>query len=146
MFRRLNSVASEVSRLLLDTCALIWWVNGDLGAPVEGQVLESGLEGELHVSSINAWEIGLLARRREPVFAPTAQSWFGKVLASPVVRFVPLSAQVAIAASELPGELHRDPADRLHVALARELDAALVTRDARLLSYAAQGHMRALAC
>jgi PIN domain nuclease of toxin-antitoxin system len=35
----------------------------------------------------------------------------------------------------LPGEFHRDPADRLIVALARKLDAELVTADRKILAY-----------
>jgi PIN domain nuclease of toxin-antitoxin system len=46
----------------------------------------------------------------------------------------------------LPGKLHRDLADRLLVATARDLGARLVTRDERILAYAAQGHLDAIPC
>ena len=46
----------------------------------------------------------------------------------------------------MPGTLHRDPADRLLIATARDLGAPLVTRDARILAYAAQGHLDAIPC
>jgi PIN domain nuclease of toxin-antitoxin system len=36
---------------------------------------------------------------------------------------------------ELPGTFHRDPADRLIVALARQLNAPLVTADRKILAY-----------
>ena len=35
----------------------------------------------------------------------------------------------------MPGEFHKDPADRLIVALARILDAELVTADGKILGY-----------
>jgi PIN domain nuclease of toxin-antitoxin system len=46
----------------------------------------------------------------------------------------------------LPGELHADPADRLLIATARQLGVPLVTRDRRILDYAAQGHVDAIPC
>jgi PIN domain nuclease of toxin-antitoxin system len=39
-----------------------------------------------------------------------------------------------------------DPADRLLIATARDLGVPLVTRDRRILDYAAQGHVDAIAC
>lgn len=97
------------------------------------------------VSPITAWEVGLLvARQRLPLSAPP-KVWFDR-LVSAGYRIAPLDADVLIAASYLPGELHRDPADRILVATARRLDCPLVTRDRRLLDYASAGWMQALAC
>jgi PIN domain nuclease of toxin-antitoxin system len=62
------------------------------------------------------------------------------------MRLAPLSSRAAIAASNLPGTLHRDPADRLLIATAREVGAPLITRDRRILACAAQGHLEAIAC
>lgn len=58
----------------------------------------------------------------------------------------PLAPDAAIEAGALPGTLHRDPADRLLIATARDLGVPLVTRDARILAYAAQGHLDAIPC
>jgi PIN domain nuclease of toxin-antitoxin system len=64
----------------------------------------------------------------------------------PGVRPAPLTLEAAVLAAALPGDLHADPADRLLAATARELGCPLVTRDVRLLAYAAAGHLRAVAC
>ena len=77
---------------------------------------------------------------------PTPQAWLADLLARPGVRVAPLDSEVALSASYLPGQLHPDPADRLLIATARELDVPLVTRDQRILAYAAQGHLQAIAC
>lgn len=104
----------------------------------------------LFVSPVSAWEIGLL--HLKPVergglrLFPDPKTWWSRVLARPIFSLTPLTAEIAIDASCLPGDLHRDPADRLLAATARDLGAALVTRDARLLAYAQAGHMQALAC
>jgi PIN domain nuclease of toxin-antitoxin system len=43
--------------------------------------------------------------------------------------------RIAAEAYSLPGEFHKDPADRLLVATARVLGAALVTPDELILAY-----------
>ncbi len=67
--------------------------------------------------------------------------WRGRSAADSAVRIALRSQR-----SSLPGNFHRDPADRLLIATARELKVPLVTRDRRILDYAAQGHVDAIAC
>jgi len=57
-----------------------------------------------------------------------------------------LGPEIALDAWFLPGQVHGDPMDRLLIATARRLSAALVTRDDRILAYARAGHMQAIAC
>jgi PIN domain nuclease of toxin-antitoxin system len=52
------------------------------------------------------------------------------------IRVEPLTDALCLASTGLPGIFHRDPADRLIVALARALDAELVTADGKILAYA----------
>ena len=47
-------------------------------------------------------------------------------------------------AARLPGDLHPHPADRMIVSTARHVNAALITRDERLLRYAAAGWIKAV--
>jgi len=72
--------------------------------------------------------------------------WIEQLLTRPGIQPVPLPHRAAVGAASLPGDLHGDPADRLLVATARDLGVPLVTRDARILNYAAQGHVEAIAC
>jgi PIN domain nuclease of toxin-antitoxin system len=58
----------------------------------------------------------------------------------------PLSPEAAIEAAFLPGRLHRDPADRLLIATARQLGATLITRDELILAYARRGYVDAIPC
>ncbi|MGH6944028.1 MAG: type II toxin-antitoxin system VapC family toxin [Geminicoccaceae bacterium] len=100
------------------------------------------------VSPVSAWEIGLLASSPKSGlrFLPTPRDWFARVLRMPGIRLTPLIPEAAIEASFLPGDFHRDPADRLLIATARHLGAALITRDRMLLAYAEQGHVQVIAC
>ena len=115
-------------------------------ADAEAAVAAAGVEDRLFVSAVSAWEVGVLWRKRGYTFDPEPAAWLDRMVAQSRIRLTPLTARQAVASSLLPGELHDDPADRLLVASARDLRARLVTRDARLLAYAAQGHLEVLAC
>lgn len=135
--------------MLLDTCAAIWVGNRDFLRPAALQAVRAAAaRAELLVSPITAWEIGLAATHRGNalILLPSPQAWLADLLARPGVRLAQLEPRVALNASYLPGQLHRDPADRLLIATARELGVPLVTRDQRILAYAAQGHVQAIAC
>jgi len=67
--------------------------------------------------------------------------WLAEALADPGPIIEPLSTEVAIQSCDLPDRLHRDPADRMIVATARVTNAVLMTRDRRILDYAARGHL-----
>ena len=71
--------------------------------------------------------------------------WLDAALAEPGPIVEPLSARVAIESCELPGAFHGDPADRMIVATARVTNATLMSRDRRILDYAAGGHVTAVA-
>ena len=47
----------------------------------------------------------------------------------------PVSAEDAIASACLPGNFHKDPTDRIIVALARRRKATLVTADSLIRAY-----------
>ena len=103
-------------------------------------------DGDVLVSPVTAWEIGMLCAASRLVVRPSPQDWFAQLLERPGVQLAQLTPEIAIQASFLPGKPHGDPADRLLVATARHLGASLVTRDRRILDYAASGNVKATAC
>ncbi len=48
---------------------------------------------------------------------------------------ISITPQIAVEAQTLPGDFHKDPADRIIVATARVLDASVVTVDKKILNY-----------
>ena len=70
----------------------------------------------------------------------------GVALPSRRLRLASLTPAAALLSASLPGNLHAGPADRLLASTSRRPGCPLVTRDARLLAYAAAGRMRAVAC
>ena len=141
-----------MSLLLLDTCAVIW-VAQDAGieASARQAIREAAIRGDLYISPASAWEIGLLARPRADrarglQFLPDPKTWFANFMASPGIRLTPLTSEIAIDASHLPGAFHTDPADRMIVATARDIGAVVITRDSKILDYAQAGFVEAMIC
>jgi PIN domain nuclease of toxin-antitoxin system len=144
------SAASQPTAVLLDTCAVIWLANGDsLRDQADSKIIQAALTEGVFVSPISAWEIGMLGRPeagRAVMFLPDAATWFARFMNGPAIRLAAFTPDIAIAASALPDPLHGDPADRLLIATARHLSMPIVTRDAKILAYAAAGHVSAIPC
>jgi PIN domain nuclease of toxin-antitoxin system len=134
--------------LLLDTCALIWIAENESIAPEAVELLNAAnaAGAKTYVSPISAWEIGLLVAHERLKLLITPQRWFRQVLETPGVQLAPMSADLLIDSSFLPGKPPRDPADRIIAATARDHGCTLLTRDRALIDYAAQGHIRVLSC
>ena len=138
---------SDPDLLLLDTHVWLWLVAGspDLSGDARDIIKGAIGAGTLRIAAISLWEIGLLAARGCIVLGKSIGLWLEEALADPGPAIDPLSPQIAIEASFLPDAFHRDPADRLIVATARVTNATLMTRDRRILDYAARGHLSAIA-
>ena len=76
--------------------------------------------------------------------SPNVRQWVDRALMETSVQIAPLTVQGALASTNLPGEFHGDPADRILVAAADELGALLVTADARIIQYYTRRHIAVL--
>lgn len=124
--------------IVLDTHALVWWVNGDDSLSKKAKAaISSELEGgQIVVSAISAWEIAMLVKQEKLVLSMDVASWLATVAEIEVVRFMAVDVEISVKSVELPGEFHKDPADRMIVTTARKLAAPLVTKDEKIRAYA----------
>ena len=124
--------------IVLDTHALVWWVSGDLTLSKKAKTaIERERDGgAIIVSSISAWEIAMLVERQRLFLSMDVGSWLATAGQIEAVRFLPVDVEIAIKSAGLPGEFHKDPADRMIVATARKLAAPLVTKDEKIRAYA----------
>lgn len=141
---------SRPDAILLDTCAIIWLAEGSLKPAAIDALDHAASAGGVFVSPVSAWEIGFLSnprggRQRLRGLGEPAQ-WLVEILDGPGVRLAPLTLAAALNAAYLPEPLHGDPADRLLIATAREMNVALATGDERILAYAEAGHVKILPC
>jgi len=123
--------------IVLDTHTLVWWVTGDatLSKKAMKAIEREQAGGAIIVSAISAWEIAMLVAHGRLVLAMDVSSWLATVAEIEGVRFLPVDVEIAAKSVELPGEFHKDPADRMIVATARKLAVPLVTRDDKILNY-----------
>jgi PIN domain nuclease of toxin-antitoxin system len=121
------------SRVLLDTCALLWLVSGDrsLSANVLEQIENASI---VYVSAIPAWEISLKYERKQLILPMEAEEWFNRTLEKHSLVLVPLDISILCTANKLLLH-HRDPADRFIIATAMKLKASIATADRNFLKY-----------
>lgn len=125
--------------IVLDTHVLVWWVadDGRLSDTAYGALTREldDSRGQVLLSAITAWEIAMLQKKGRLVLSMDLDEWLGAVNSIERVEVAPLSAEVAVESTRLPGTFHKDPADRFIVALARQLNAPLLTADGKIRDY-----------
>ncbi len=124
--------------ILLDTHALVWWVNGDshLSGRAQKAIDETmKVDGKIFVSVISLWEITLLTKKGRIELSTSIDTWVAHLSEVSGVEFVSITPDIAIDSVMLPGEFHADPADRMIVATARKYKVPVVTADKKILSY-----------
>lgn len=134
-------------RVLLDTHVWIWTVAGEEGRIGRGAaetIRRAAARGRLLVSAISVWEVAMLQAKGRIGLALDLEEWVRRGLGAPGVRLAGLSPEVLVESTRLPGAVHADPADRMLIATARRLGAALATCDGAILAYARGGHLAAL--
>jgi len=137
--------ASEAELLLLDTHCWIWLQSGQLDqlTRATAERIRSAAEaGLLRISVISVWEIALLEAKGRVRINMDCLEWVREALKTPGLSLVPLTPEIAVDSTRLPGEVHGDPADRILLATARNLGARLLTRDQALLEYGRSGHAK----
>ena len=125
--------------IVLDTHVLVWWVTGqsaELSRKARTAIDKEAAGGEILVPSICAWEIAMLVERGRLQLTMDVEQWLDIVTDIDAVRFVSVNNRIAVKSVGLPGEFHKDPADRLIVATARDAAAPLVTADEKIRQYA----------
>lgn len=124
--------------IVLDTHALIWWVSGDdrLSEPAALSIQhEQENQGDILISAISAWEVSMLVEKGRIALSMDLNEWLDAVESIERVSLIPITPRVAVQSTRLPGNFHQDPADRMIVALARELNVALITADGKIQDY-----------
>ena len=120
--------------IVIDTHVWIWWVDDD---PRLKRTVRDRLDAETDVrlSAISLLEIATAVSLGRLVLRPSAAHWLAVAQTVEQVTIEPLTDTLCLDSVTLPGDFHRDPADRLIVALARALRADLATADAKILAY-----------
>jgi PIN domain nuclease of toxin-antitoxin system len=123
--------------IILDTHAWIWFISNpeNLSKRAKKAVKAAVNDKSILISSISAWELALLVRKKRLKLTIEVTDWIAKSESLPFIQFVPVTNSIAVKSVNLPLPLHPDPADRIIIATALSVGASLVTKDEKLLGY-----------
>ena len=119
---------------LLDTCTLLWLTAAPAKLSKTAQKHLSLQRGQLFVSAISAFEIGVKYGRGKLELPMPLQDWYAEALEFHGLREVPVNGSIALYSTTLP-RLHADPCDRMIVATAQLLRMKVVTPDSLIRAY-----------
>jgi len=133
--------------LLLDTHVWLWLMSreGNMKPSSIRAVEEAAHHGLVRVSAISLWEVAMLEAKGRIRLSKDCLSWVNEALRAPGLGLIPLTPEVAVESSRLPGAFHGDPADRILVATARRQGAIFLTRDEKILAYGRAKHLSVMA-
>lgn len=124
---------------LLDTHVWIWSQEAPEKLGRRTTSLLTDMRNALYVSTASTLEIARLAKDGTIKISGSLNSWVSETLDALSCGTLEISHQIATGAYSLPGDFHKDPADRLLVATARIYELTLVTMDERILRYSHVG-------
>jgi PIN domain nuclease of toxin-antitoxin system len=117
-----------VASLLLDTHALLWWLDGDERLPLAVRAAIADTSNLVMVSPASAWEITTKHRLGKLPFAAEVARDVAGCIAAQGFAELPITLRDAERAGRLPGP-HRDLFDRMLVAQALRRCRARLERE-----------------
>jgi PIN domain nuclease of toxin-antitoxin system len=123
-------------KYLLDTNIWIWMVESHQSIP--RNILSILLEPEnypFYISAISVWEVAKKASLDKLTLSIPVRDWLVQATRKPFIEIIPLSVDIALESNILPGVFHKDPADQIIVASARQSNMTLLTTDRLILAY-----------
>jgi PIN domain nuclease of toxin-antitoxin system len=118
-------------RVLLDTCALIWFYGGNEAMAVAAREIIADQVNDVLFSEASLWEIAI--KHRLGKLALSAHATMAAAQGDGMVA-VPIGREHILRVEGLPRH-HRDPFDHLIIAQAQVLGCAVMTDDADFARY-----------
>ena len=122
--------------IVLDTH--VWWWS--ISEPVElsrraRQLIKKTPPDQRAIASISIWEFAMMVTRGRIELMISPDEWLDYVVHQTGLAIIELNPQIAMESCSLPGEFHKDPADRIIVATARVSRCKLITKDQKIIEY-----------
>jgi PIN domain nuclease of toxin-antitoxin system len=121
-------------RVLIDSHALVWYVDQDNLLDPASHAAISDPTNDLLLSAGSIWEIGIKVGLGKLVLTQPFKPWMNQAISDLDVTVLPLSVEYVDVQSNLPRH-HGDPFDRLIVAQAIVEQVSIISADANLDAY-----------
>lgn len=115
-------------RLLIDTHALLWWLNDEPSLSPAARKAMAESSNVLLVSAASAWEIATKVRLGKLPTAEELAADFQGFMLREGFTILDITANHAIRAGLLPGP-HKDPYDRMLISQAQAESVPIVTNE-----------------
>lgn len=119
--------------IVLDTCALLWYTIDPSELSLSAHKNISSSE-EVLVSAISVWEVGIKTVRGRLNIGMSFQEYVELISKASDFQIVPVD-HLLWAESVLLDWEHRDPADRVIVALAKRNQAKIISDDSEIKKF-----------
>ena len=125
--------------VVLDTCALLWWSLDPkkLSTAATKAIEEMELSKNGITPSITIWEIAIKVKSQKLDLGVPIETYLSRLQQSDVVKILPVDENTFVKSVNLKW-LHRDPVDRIVVALAKDFDCSLITKDREIRNFYSQ--------
>jgi PIN domain nuclease of toxin-antitoxin system len=122
--------------IILDTCALIWWSLDQDNLSQAAKEVCKQMEQEENglVPSTAIWEIAIKIKNKKLDLGVDLKEYVASLKKSSVVRIVPIDEDLWSESVKLEWG-HRDPVDRIVVALANSNQASIITADREIRDF-----------
>ena len=126
----------RTSALVLDTCALLWWSldPGQFSQPALGAIEEMERNKNGITPSMAVWEIAIKVKNQKLDLGVPIDIYVKRLQRSDVVKIVPVDENVLVKSVNLAWS-HRDPVDRIMVALAMNNNCSIITKDSEIRKF-----------
>jgi PIN domain nuclease of toxin-antitoxin system len=124
---------------LIDTHCFLWSLfSPEKCSTTVADVLRDG-DNTIHVSAVSFWEISIKHALGKLILEGISPAELPEAARAANYKLIPMHADQAATFHRLPVNGHRDPFGRMLVWQAIQLAMTLISRDAMLSQYAAQG-------
>lgn len=122
--------------LLLDTHALLWFIEGDENLSSAAREAIESAQSRVFVSVVSMWEMAIKVSIGKLHLEPDFSTWLARHVTTPSFLVLPLRREHAAHVASLPyPREHRDPFDRALIAQASVERLTLVSRDQHFAAY-----------
>ena len=85
------------------------------------------------IASISIWEFAMMVMRNRINLTISPEEWLDYAINNTGLRVLELNPKIALESFNLPGNFHKDQADRIITATARICRCQLVTKDQKII-------------
>jgi len=119
--------------ILLDTCFVLWFLNGDEKMPASARTIILNSENTIYVSIATIWEVAIKLSIDKLAFDGGIDG-FIEAIEVEDFKLLEISAKHIKTVANLPF-IHRDPFDRMLIAQAMTENIPIITADSEILKY-----------